>query len=45
MGERKGQRERIDAMVRDMVSAGTKPEYAREIAVKAAKKHDKRNSK
>ena len=45
MGEKQGQRERIDAMVRDMVKAGAPADYARKKAVNAAKKHDNRNNK
>jgi hypothetical protein len=44
-GEKQGTRDRIDAMVSQMVQSGTSAEYARKKAVHAAKKADKRNSK
>ncbi len=44
-GETKGTRDRIDAMISQMVQSGTSAEYARKKAIHAAKKADKRNSK
>jgi Arc/MetJ family transcription regulator len=42
-GERKGQRERVDAMVRQMVKNGARADYARQKAVDAAKKNDRKS--
>ena len=44
-GEKQGTRDRIDAMVSQMVQSGTSAEYARKKAVHAAKKAEKRTSK
>jgi hypothetical protein len=44
-GERKGAREAMDKMVRQMVNSGTSVEYAKKKAVKAAQSHDKKNKR
>ena len=44
-GEKPGTRDRIDAMVKQMVNGGASADYARKKAIHAAKKADKRNSK
>ena len=41
-GERPNQRERVDAMISQMVKSGAKPEYAKEKAIAAAKKDDRK---
>ncbi len=44
MSEKPGTRERIDAMVKQLRQSGTSEQYAREKAINAAKKSDRRNS-
>tara|TARA_Y100001963_G_scaffold46946_1_gene66195 strand:- start:201 stop:341 length:141 start_codon:yes stop_codon:yes gene_type:complete len=44
-GEKQGTRDRIDAMVKQMVDSGTSAEYAKKRAIHAAKKAEKRNTK
>ncbi len=41
-GEARGQREKINAMVDQMVKSGAKPEYARQKAIESAKKNDRK---
>jgi hypothetical protein len=44
MGEKQGTRDRIDSMVQQMRQAGASEKYAREKAINAAKKSDRKNN-
>tara|TARA_R100000152_G_C6732205_1_gene156746 strand:+ start:607 stop:744 length:138 start_codon:yes stop_codon:yes gene_type:complete len=45
MGEKANRRAQVEAMVRDMVAAGSVPAYAKKVAIAAAKKKDRKESK